>query len=158
MNFAFTGEERRALHAWNWHHMDKGVQYVYFISCGEFVKIGSTQNIKNRLREFEVGNPYRLDLLALVPGTMDLEYSLHGKFYSKWYRGEWFHLGGPVAKFIRTNNDVLANSSSTPDEVLKWYTLNAVYLKSRLWKASEKFWYLKHLGNEPGEVFEDAKV
>ena len=37
--------------------------YVYFIQCGQYVKIGIATTIKTRLRELQVGNPITLSVL-----------------------------------------------------------------------------------------------
>ena len=40
--------------------------YVYFVSDGEFVKIGSAKNIESRMKQIQTGNPNPIELLAYV--------------------------------------------------------------------------------------------
>lgn len=70
---------------------------TYFAKCGEFVKIGRTHNVKQRLRKFQEGNPNEVILLA----TCDLdENDLHQQFSHLHHRGEWFKLNDELLEFI----------------------------------------------------------
>lgn len=65
--------------------------HVYLVGSKDFspVKIG-VGNPQKRLAEFQVGNPFDLELLWTTPGGPLLEKALHSRF-NLWYRrGEWF--------------------------------------------------------------------
>jgi len=59
---------------------------VYFIRCGEYVKIGSSKDIKRRLKDLECSNPYPLELL----GVDTNEEFWHILFKHRLHRGEWY--------------------------------------------------------------------
>ena len=58
------------------------------------VKIGVTNNIKKRLKTLQTGNPWRLQVMAIVyrPDAFQLEAALHRHFDAQRMRpdGEWF--------------------------------------------------------------------
>jgi hypothetical protein len=64
---------------------------VYFIECGDVIKIGYTAKIiRNRLSELGTATPYPLAVLATIPGTLRTESRLHRKFAPARYKSEWF--------------------------------------------------------------------
>src|SRR3990167_2016459 len=70
-------------------------QGVYFISCGEFIKIGISGSVPNRLGSMRVDNPYRLDPLGFIQceaysDAEALEAALHLEFAAFRHQGEWF--------------------------------------------------------------------
>jgi hypothetical protein len=64
---------------------------VYFLRCGEFCKIGFSDQPEARKRELEVGNPNEVVLIGCWGGTMQDERRVHRYFASSHHRGEWFH-------------------------------------------------------------------
>lgn len=68
--------------------------FVYFIkpvSLPGPIKIGYSNNIKNRLKALMQWSPLPLEVLAFVPGDRKLEYFLHQFFASTNSHQEWFH-------------------------------------------------------------------
>jgi len=63
--------------------------HTYFIESGGFVKIGKTNNLKQRISTISVGNPTYRMLFAI---GADYEKLYHRKFEEKRHRGEWFKL------------------------------------------------------------------
>lgn len=72
--------------------------YVYFIQCGNFIKIGCSANPEERVNQLRrggkalrpsvwEGNPF---LIGYVPGTKKDERGLHTDFKNLHDRGEWF--------------------------------------------------------------------
>lgn len=74
--------------------------FVYFIKCGEFVKIGRSEDPSGRLRQLRIGNPLDLTLLHTVPGDVFTEAEFHGKFSKYHHRFEWFRLEGELWEWI----------------------------------------------------------
>lgn len=71
--------------------MGKGV--IYLAKCQEFYKIGhTTSDPLQRLSTLQTGNPFRVELVGTVPGTIGQERNLHYQFAHKRERGEWFKL------------------------------------------------------------------
>lgn len=65
--------------------------FVYFIRCGDFIKIGWTQNHpRRRLGRLQTGSPLRMQLVGFVRGGERLEQDLHKLFRRDRERGEWF--------------------------------------------------------------------
>lgn len=71
----------------------KGEGWVYmFRSAGpnQPVKIGWSTDPAKRLKYLATGHPYRIDLVALLPGTKGLERALHNQLEEYRLEGEWF--------------------------------------------------------------------
>lgn len=73
---------------------------TYFITTRrwEFVKIGKTCNIKQRIRELQFSCPDRLYCVCILEG--DREHALHKKFADLRSHGEWFIALGPIKTFV----------------------------------------------------------
>jgi len=71
--------------------------FVYFISDGEYIKIGKAVDPYKRLAEIQTGNPRRLSVVSMIPcysssAAHELEHFLHNSFRSKRAVGEWFDI------------------------------------------------------------------
>ena len=75
---------------------------VYFIRCGEYVKIGYSINPLQRLTDLQTGMPYRLEILASEWGTPADEKFYHTKFKHLRHVGEWFRMTDELSAFIAT--------------------------------------------------------
>lgn len=66
--------------------------FVYFIQCAPFgpVKIGSSANPANRIRDIQTASPHELRLLCVAVGSERDEKALHAVFAQERIRGEWF--------------------------------------------------------------------
>lgn len=76
---------------------DNPKDYVYFISDGEFVKIGVAENPKKRLLELQVGNARKLNIICQIPTKSKkdahfLEKHLHYEYAAFAKNGEWFNI------------------------------------------------------------------
>lgn len=76
---------------------------VYFLQSGGFIKIGHTNNIRKRLGNLQPGNPLTLELLGLIPADRGLERTLHRRFASAHYAGEWFYRAAEIVDFIASH-------------------------------------------------------
>lgn len=70
---------------------------VYFISDGEFVKIGKADNVEKRLKTLQTGNPKPLKILKTIPcnsakEAYDLEFFFHALLKDHKSNGEWYKL------------------------------------------------------------------
>ncbi len=59
---------------------------VYFIRCGDFFKIGCSDDIPRRLKDMETNNPYELELIEVDED----EQFWHKVFAHRHHRGEWY--------------------------------------------------------------------
>lgn len=78
---------------------------VYFIGDKEnkVVKIGYTNDIKNRLQVIQTGYPRKLEVFTTINGDMKLERQLHDKFSKYRLHGEWFELCEEINDYIENN-------------------------------------------------------
>ena len=71
--------------------------YVYFIQAGKkgAIKVGITNNVEKRIETLQIGNPYKLRVLTLIPcesrtHAFEIERRIHKFFRRQNIRGEWF--------------------------------------------------------------------
>lgn len=70
-----------------------------------FVKIGYTgKSPPKRVRAIAQGVPHRVELLAAISGTRELELSYHREFYKASVRGEWFEPSPDLLARVETIN------------------------------------------------------
>jgi hypothetical protein len=78
---------------------------IYFITDGEFIKIGYTEkDINTRLAQLQTANAKELIVVLDLLGSRELEKQLHKKFGHLKIRGEWFRKEGEILEYIRSNN------------------------------------------------------
>lgn len=70
---------------------------VYFVSDGDFMKIGCAASLPNRMKELQTGNPRKLKAVFVINAknqneARKLEGFLHKKFNKYRVNGEWFRL------------------------------------------------------------------
>lgn len=86
--------------------------FVYYLRIGEYIKIGYAADVTARMRDY----PPNAELLAVHPGTPDMEKAMHRQFNAFLQQGrEWFspgpslleHIAAVVARF--PNHEKLAH-------------------------------------------------
>jgi hypothetical protein len=77
---------------------------VYFVSFNKWVKIGFSSDIWTRVEKLDC-LPEPVVLLALVPGTRQLEWELHDRFSKYHSYAEWFSHEGKLAAHIQKLRD-----------------------------------------------------
>lgn len=82
----------RLQHALNYAKTNRVRQWVYFIKCQQFVKVGIAYNPQTRLIQMQTGCPFKLEMLHCYPceDALVAERMLHKKYGQHWERGEWF--------------------------------------------------------------------
>jgi hypothetical protein len=73
---------------------------IYFIECGNFIKIGHSTTPGRRLAGIEVDNPHPVGLLHVARGTISDEKLLYEHFAHLRHRGEWFRRDSELLAFI----------------------------------------------------------
>lgn len=73
---------------------------IYFIECGEFIKIGFTYSLDQRIRAMQSSNPFDLKILHKMRGTIGREAEILAKFKDLRHRGEWFRKTPELLAFI----------------------------------------------------------
>ena len=66
-------------------------QVYCIVSADEYVKIGKTTNVLQRIRNLQCGNPHELRLFCAVAGGAEVEAYLHKRLRRFHHRGEWFY-------------------------------------------------------------------
>lgn len=65
---------------------------LYLIGCAHFVKIGTTNDLTERLRTIQSGNPFDLVVEYYGVGEGHMEEYWHSEFKNKHHKGEWYRL------------------------------------------------------------------
>ena len=79
---------------------------VYFVSCGNMIKIGESSNLYNRLRNLRNSNPREIKLLAKIDtpskeAARDLESKIHAEFDEIRVHNEWFKKTRELTSFVK---------------------------------------------------------
>ena len=80
---------------------------VYFIQeeNNGLIKIGYSDNPKDRLRSLQVSSPNKLKIIKVVDGNFDRERFIHYKFSKFSVRGEWFSPNSELVEYINNLED-----------------------------------------------------
>lgn len=74
-------------------HVDSGDVYAVGTEADPLlVKVGFSQNTRERLRILQTGSPHVLDVLASFPGSIGDERAIHASLSAARVSGEWFRL------------------------------------------------------------------
>ena len=97
---------------------DKSGTIVYFLTAEglDAVKIGSTDDLRSRQKQLQIGCPVALALLSAVVGGRDVELALHERFKSHRIRGEWFRLSAIRDEILALPPVMTATKSVTRDD------------------------------------------
>jgi hypothetical protein len=72
---------------------------IYFIKHTDYVKIGYTNDILNRLSTLQVNCPVKLKVLGLIDGGLSDEAVYHKRFKHLSSSGEWFNYEREIEEF-----------------------------------------------------------
>jgi|LSQX01.3.fsa_nt_gb hypothetical protein len=98
-----------------WNSLTKGNQFegfVYFVQCKDTkrIKIGYSKNPNKRIYDMNIGSSGELNLLAKIPGNIDLEEIIHRSMNHYNVKGEWYapndELIGCIKRIIEYQKDV----------------------------------------------------
>lgn len=80
---------------------------VYLISTDnpEFVKIGFTKRLEDRLRSLRTASHVEPTIHLTIPGTQSLERELHTRFEAARHNREWFRLTDELKTFIASQRE-----------------------------------------------------
>lgn len=91
--------------------------HIYFLECGDFIKIGWSQNAKARINSIQHTIPFDIRVLCISYGDVTFEKSLHAKFAHLRFRGEWFRKSQEIYDEIKGlspwTKEALENDSGT---------------------------------------------
>lgn len=63
---------------------------VYFIRCGEFIKIGYSSKLRERVSNIATSTPHKVELLGAISGGQKMERDMHKRFARCRHSREWF--------------------------------------------------------------------
>ena len=80
---------------------NKPIEFVYFISNGDFIKIGKTSRTPSeRMSALQTGSSLKLIFEGAVVGGLAKENELHNRFIHLHERGEWFKFKDDLKVFV----------------------------------------------------------
>ncbi len=82
-----------------------GGSVVYFIRIGKAIKIGTTTDIKRRLKDLHGGTAESIHVMATFPGDRKGERFLHEMFSNLRIRNEFFRYEHPLSAFLNFAED-----------------------------------------------------
>ena len=74
--------------------------HVYFLRCGDWLKIGFSTKPAARLATLMQGQPHKLNAIVVVPGTQADERRVLAALRRSRMRGEWFSYSAEVASVM----------------------------------------------------------
>lgn len=75
-------------------------RWLYFIACGDNIKVGRAVDIPSRMKELQTAAPGRLLLIAAFANAGYLERECHRLLKEQRVYGEWFVFDENVIKMI----------------------------------------------------------
>lgn len=84
--------------------------YIYFVSDGEFIKIGIAKDVRARMHNLQTGNPKRLKLLKTIECNSNLDARIQEETFHRKYRkysacGEWFRMNDELCNYVGVINE-----------------------------------------------------
>ena len=72
---------------------------IYFIKCGDFVKIGYSKSVEKRLKSLQTANPNQLEIISSFDGNRKEEEHIHYRFRKFKVSGDWFILTDEIKEY-----------------------------------------------------------
>jgi hypothetical protein len=76
------------------------MSYVYFVTDGEYLKVGFSKSPKSRVKGLQTANPRELRTVAIIEGDELKESEIHARLNAHHVRGEWFRHCEEVDRLI----------------------------------------------------------
>lgn len=80
-------------------------KFLYFIQCGDAIKIGISSDPEIRLETLATGAPGKLTLIAMIKNCGDKENYCHKYLSHLRIHGEWFRYTEEINKLIKELNE-----------------------------------------------------
>lgn len=113
-----------------WHCIEQAVNQlpqpdgpvVYFIGSSSLrhIKIGKANDLRQRLRELQIGNPAPLYAYAFWPGAFDAEKLAHARFLDDRGNGEWFLVSADLCRTIGSLQAAIAQAAGLTLTTEQW--------------------------------------
>ena len=93
---------------------------IYFVKCGEHIKIGVAAHVGKRVGTLQGGSAQPMELIAAVKGSTHDERALHKRLSAFRARGEWFRdceeVRSVMAGFVERGDIADALPTTIPSE------------------------------------------
>jgi hypothetical protein len=76
------------------------IEGIYVIGYHRVVKIGMSNNVKQRIASIQTSIPHKLTTYGVLAGQLPQEQALHRRFKKHRLNGEWFRRAGDLAAWI----------------------------------------------------------
>lgn len=73
---------------------------IYFVRSAQFVKVGFTTELSNRLMALNCHNPMPIEVLGVVGGSISAEKAIHALLRDRKQKLEWFRLDAELTAVI----------------------------------------------------------
>lgn len=73
---------------------------IYFLSDGEHVKIGFSDDVKKTVAHIQTSNPKKLSVELIIDGDYAFEQKIHNDLKEFSVKGEWFYYSDSVREYI----------------------------------------------------------
>ena len=110
---------------------------IYFVKCGEHVKVGIATHVGKRISSLQTATAQPIELLAAVKGTPHDERALHKRLSEHRVKGEWFKdcdaVRSAMAQFVE-HSDVADKTAFVKPETITLAKLGRRSSPARLQK------------------------
>jgi Meiotically up-regulated gene 113 len=78
------------------------IEGIYVIGYHRVVKIGMSNNVKQRISSIQTSIPHKLTTYGVLAGQLTQEQAIHRRFKKHRLNGEWFRKAGDLAAWIES--------------------------------------------------------
>ena len=82
-------------------------KYLYFMRCGDAIKIGVSSSPEDRARELQTGAPGKVEFVAIIARAGGRESECHKRLSHLHLYGEWFRYTDEVDALIKWLQDTM---------------------------------------------------
>ena len=152
-----AAERLRALPAIPLQDLPPG-QIVYFLRCGDFVKVGYASDAPSRVRHIRVSNPYPVDLIAWARGGRDEEARIHAIIKNHRHKGEWFRVAEQLMVIVEAASDTASWIGVLHGPKLSRLEMASVVLLSTLRDCAEESGGRADINDAPEAWLSDSEA
>lgn len=124
---------------------------LYLIKSGKYLKIGYTDNLEQRLQEYNIHNP-NYSLLDTCYGTLQDEQKIHKIINTYRYKNEWFHYSNKILTIWNQCKTILNREKSVKGkdlskiQIIEFLEGETKYIKAlEFIKKNKEFLNLKNI-------------
>ena len=119
---------------------------IYFIQCTVtgYVKVGHSYDPMYRAKTLQVGNPFKLELVATIMGNQTYEAQIHKRLEPYHIRGEWFNPCEEMVEYIVNDLHAKGIYSEKSERYIRQQLIDIkTKIEKTLKKNKSKIYWLK---------------